>query len=281
MPTPKPATTIPSPTISKEVAPSTFLQLEEAIEKKKKRTINKKVVQSLMKESIFLHIMAKMLQRGDVERFDKSYAAYLELGHYLFAHSEAVDQKQAEASKALKEARAEAKMARAKVESIRVALKIQSTKVEHLREEWRVEREKTMKLRIALAQEREEKGKAQEGVDAAVEEAIESFKSSRDMEDIKIAFAQEAFIEGFQIYLGRVAKNFSKVDLDLLMKESDDRADPSSLRVGVILTDVPSSSIVGAILEAPKLVIAMPEPAHGSDTNEDASTSPMVELPEV
>ncbi|EHA8587588.1 hypothetical protein COCNU_scaffold002710G000010 [Cocos nucifera] len=101
---------------------------------------------------------------------------------------------------------------------MRLASKIQSTELKHLREELRVEHEKTTNLRTALAQEEEEKRKAQEGVRAVVEQAVQSFKSSRDMEDIKIAFAQEAFIEGFQICLGSIAENFFEVDLDLLME---------------------------------------------------------------
>ncbi|EHA8586660.1 hypothetical protein COCNU_scaffold000703G000030 [Cocos nucifera] len=101
------------------------------------------------------------------------------------------------------------------------------------------------------------------------------------MKDIKIAFAQEAFIKGFPISLGRVTENFFKVDLDLLMEESGDRADPSSLRIGIVPTDVPSSSAMEAILEAPEPIVTMPEPAHGSNVNEDAPTSPMAELPKV
>ncbi|EHA8588907.1 hypothetical protein COCNU_scaffold007140G000010 [Cocos nucifera] len=79
---------------------------------------------------------------------------------------------------------------------MRVASKIQSIEVEHLQEELRAEHEKTTNLRTTLAQE-EEKRTAQEGVGTAVEQVVESFKSSRDVEDIKIVFAQEAFIEGF------------------------------------------------------------------------------------
>ncbi|EHA8586676.1 hypothetical protein COCNU_scaffold000719G000010 [Cocos nucifera] len=78
------------------------------------------------------------------------------------------------------------------------------------------------------------------------------------MEDIKITFAQEAFVEGFQIYLERVAENFFKVDLDLLMEEPNDKADPSSLRVRVIPIDIPSSSAMGAILEAPEPLLQRP-----------------------
>ncbi|KAG1342513.1 putative ensconsin-like [Cocos nucifera] len=175
MPTLEPTTTIPSPTLSEEVTPSAPLQLEEATGKKKKRAIGKKVerriessksggldqeqaslddrkvLQSLMKGSILSHIAAKMLWRGDIERFDESFTTYLELKHYLFAHSEVVGQRWIKASKALEEARVEAKKVRAEVESRRVALKIQSSEVEHLREELRAEHKEMMNFRTTLA----------------------------------------------------------------------------------------------------------------------------------
>ncbi|KAG1362713.1 hypothetical protein COCNU_10G009320 [Cocos nucifera] len=43
MPTPETATTVPSPTPSEEVAPSTPLQLEEAMGKRKKRAVGRKI----------------------------------------------------------------------------------------------------------------------------------------------------------------------------------------------------------------------------------------------
>ncbi|EHA8587634.1 hypothetical protein COCNU_scaffold002864G000020 [Cocos nucifera] len=260
---PEPATIVLSPTPSEEVASSVPHQLEEVMGKKEEEDYQ----QEGRKE------------RDDIERFNESFAAYLELGHYLFAHSEVADQRWVKASKALEEARVEVEKAQAKVKSMRVASKIQSTKIEHLREELREEHEKMMNLKTTLAQEEEEKRKAQEGVGAVVERVVKSFKSSRDMEDIRIAFAQEAFNKGIQICLGRVAENFFKVDLDLLMKKLGDRADPSSLRVGVVPTDVPSSSIARAIPEALESITAAPKLAHGSDVNEDTPTSPMVELP--
>ncbi|EHA8589664.1 hypothetical protein COCNU_scaffold011817G000010 [Cocos nucifera] len=49
------------------------------------------------------------------------------------------------------------------------------------------------------------------GVGAMMVRAIQDFKSSKDMEDIKIAFAQEAFLEGFQVCLGWVIENFPDI----------------------------------------------------------------------
>ncbi|EHA8587313.1 hypothetical protein COCNU_scaffold001859G000010 [Cocos nucifera] len=59
------------------------------------------VVQTLMTGNVLPHIIDKMVQIEDVERFDEFFAAYFELGHYLFAHSKATDLHQFEASNAL------------------------------------------------------------------------------------------------------------------------------------------------------------------------------------
>ncbi|KAG1360576.1 hypothetical protein COCNU_09G000390 [Cocos nucifera] len=72
---------------------------------------NREVIQALMEESVLPHIVERMRQKDDIERFDESLAVFLELGHYHFAHSEAASQNQAEASRALEEARAEAEKA--------------------------------------------------------------------------------------------------------------------------------------------------------------------------
>ncbi|EHA8588320.1 hypothetical protein COCNU_scaffold004753G000020 [Cocos nucifera] len=70
---------------------------------------DQEVIQSLMKGSILLYIIEKMVGMEDAVRFDESFAAYLELGHYLFNHLKAIDLLQAEASKALQEVQAEVK----------------------------------------------------------------------------------------------------------------------------------------------------------------------------
>ncbi|EHA8590240.1 hypothetical protein COCNU_scaffold016295G000040 [Cocos nucifera] len=110
------------------VAPSASLEWREVIEKRKKKEKNaiaktvkrkvgcnggessgqeqdfldvQKVIQSLTKESILPHIVDMIVQKEDTERFDESFTVYLELGHYLFAHSKAIDHRQTKASKAL------------------------------------------------------------------------------------------------------------------------------------------------------------------------------------
>ncbi|KAG1342511.1 hypothetical protein COCNU_05G007400 [Cocos nucifera] len=113
-----------------------------------------------MKGSILPHIIKKMVRMEDAERFDESFTTYLELGHYLFAHSKATDLHQAEASKALQEVQMEVERVQAKVDRLKVASKIQTTEVEHLREVlWR-EEEASMGLRAALALSEDERKKA-------------------------------------------------------------------------------------------------------------------------
>ncbi|EHA8587216.1 hypothetical protein COCNU_scaffold001584G000010 [Cocos nucifera] len=88
-------------TIAKRVKRKVGCSSGESSDQGKDSLDDQEVVQSLMEGSILLHIIDKMIQMENVERFDKSFAAYLELGHYLFAHSKVVDLCQAEASRTL------------------------------------------------------------------------------------------------------------------------------------------------------------------------------------
>ncbi|EHA8588125.1 hypothetical protein COCNU_scaffold004146G000010 [Cocos nucifera] len=182
-----------------------------------------------------------MHQKDDVERFNESFTAFLKLRYYLFAHSEVASQNQAEASRALKEARTEIEKARAEANILKVTSKIHSSEVKRLQNELREEHCEMAKLRAKLALEKE-KRKTQEEVSTAMERAMQNFKSSKDMEDIKIDFAQEAFLEGFQVCMGRVIKNFSNIDLDHLLEAPEDRADPSRTNVEV----APESAVIAS-----------------------------------
>ncbi|KAG1365003.1 hypothetical protein COCNU_12G000030 [Cocos nucifera] len=113
------------------------------------------------------------------------------LGHYLLAHSKVADLYQAEVSRALQEAQA---------------------KIE----------------KAALTLFKDKRNKVEEKVDVEKEWTVEAFKSSKAMEDIKIAFVRKAFLEGFEICMRRVVKNFLDVDLNILMDELDEEVDPSN-----------------------------------------------------
>ena len=61
------------------------------------------------------------------------------------------------------------------------------------------------------------------------------FQVSKEMEDIKIAFAQEAFLKGFKLCQRRMVEKIFELDLSFLMGESsDDEARPST-----VATDLP------------------------------------------
>ncbi|EHA8587618.1 hypothetical protein COCNU_scaffold002848G000010 [Cocos nucifera] len=63
-----------------------------------------------------------MHQKDDIDRFDESFTTFLELGYYLFAHSEVTNQRWTEAFKGLEEARTEAEKARAEANTLKICL---------------------------------------------------------------------------------------------------------------------------------------------------------------
>ncbi|EHA8586785.1 hypothetical protein COCNU_scaffold000934G000040 [Cocos nucifera] len=149
-----------------------------------------------MKGSILSHIIDKMVRKENAERFDESFTAFLELGHYLFAHSKVANLHQVEFSKALHEAQAKIERVQVEVECLKMALEEQTAKADRLRKALRREEEVSIELRAALTLLKDKRNKTEEEVGTEKERAIKAFKSSKAMEDIKIAFSQEAFLEG-------------------------------------------------------------------------------------
>ncbi|EHA8588953.1 hypothetical protein COCNU_scaffold007393G000010 [Cocos nucifera] len=233
---------------------------------------DQEVIQTLMSGNVLPHIIDYTVRMMDIERFDESFVVYLELGHYLFAHSKAVDLIQVEASKALQEAQVENERARAKVDCLKVILGIQTIEVEHLREALQKEDEVFVGLRTGLTHSEDKRRKAKEEVSTERERAIEVFKSSKAMEDTKIAFALEAFLEEFEICM-RVAKYFPEVDLDLLIDEPHEEAGPSN--VGA------TSPAIESTLGAPKPAARALEFVHELEATKNTLTSPTFESIEV
>ncbi|KAG1363510.1 hypothetical protein COCNU_11G003370 [Cocos nucifera] len=239
-----------------EAAPPAPPKQGEIMEKKKRKDKNavaKRVVQSLMEGSFLLHIIDKMIQMENMERFDESFTAYLELEHYLFAHSKAMDLCQAKAFGALQKARVEIEKVLTEVDYLKKASEIQSAKFEYHRKALRKEEEAVKGLKAALSLAEEKRKKVEEEVDAERERAIKAFKSSKAMKDIKIAFTREAFLEGFEICMERIVKNFLDVNLDLLMDELGKEADPFD--AGII------SPMAEPTPEAFELAVAAPKSA--------------------
>ena len=62
--------------------------------------------------------------------------------------------------------------------------------------------------------------------------AVEEFKASSEMEDLKVQFGQDAFIKGFEFCQEKVAGRFSELDLSFLNEASDDEVGPSEATIG-------------------------------------------------
>ncbi|KAG1327767.1 hypothetical protein COCNU_01G017010 [Cocos nucifera] len=198
--------------------------------------------------------------------------AFLKLGYYLCAHSEAVNLHKVEASKTIQEAQEEIKKVQAKVEDPKKASRSHSAKVDHLQEALRREEQVSVGLKAALSLEEEKQRKAKEEVDAEKERAVEVFKSTKVMEDIKIAFTQEAFLEGFMVCMKRIVKKFPNTDLDFLIEEPGDKVEPSHIDAvpPIIRPDAETSNTAMVISES------VPEPGVA----EDMPTSPTAPPPE-
>ena len=84
----------------------------------------------------------------------------------------------------------------------------------------------------ALESERRKKAEAkvaerEKQVVEAKKQAIQDFKASRKLEDIKIEFAEEAFGKGFDLCQQKVAERFPDLDLGFLMGDSSkDEVEP-------------------------------------------------------
>ncbi|EHA8588133.1 hypothetical protein COCNU_scaffold004190G000010 [Cocos nucifera] len=239
----EPTIIVPSLTLSDEAGPPAPIWQEDVMERKKKRAVGKKVGRK-----------AKGSEGEDLSQ-EQNF----------------LDDRKAKAFRALEEACAEVEKARAEAEVLKVSLETHSFEVECLQKELREEHGEMARLRAELALEKEEKRKVQEEVNATMERALQDFKSSKDMEDIKIAFAQEAFLEGFQVCLGLIIENFFDIDVDLLLEEPENRASP-------LCTDAKVTPAAHAIEATPvisKSVGAAFEPAL-----ENVLTSPVGEPPE-
>ena len=115
-------------------------------------------------------------------------------------------------------------------------LKESSVEVEHLQGALGSAKYASMKMKEELASELEKRKKAEaiifkgeRRIAEAKEQIILDFKALKELEDIKIKFAKEAFVKGFELCQKRVAEKFSELDLGFLGKESfEDEMEPST-----------------------------------------------------
>ncbi|EHA8588720.1 hypothetical protein COCNU_scaffold006459G000030 [Cocos nucifera] len=99
---------------------------------------------------------------------------------------------------------------------------------------------------------------------------MEEFKASSEMKDLNIALGQKAFIKGFELYEGRVAWMFSKLDLNFLEEEPDEEAGPSGAAA--------DPSLVEVVFESSKPAVEVLEPIQEPEVVFEASVAPVLEL---
>ncbi|XP_073116244.1 uncharacterized protein [Elaeis guineensis] len=76
--------------------------------------------------------------------------------------------------------------------------------------------------------------------------AVEEFKASSEMEDLKVWFGQDAFIKGFELCQEKVAGRFLELDFGFLNEASDDEARPSEVASGPPPIGTSSTAVVAA-----------------------------------
>ncbi|KAG1365046.1 hypothetical protein COCNU_12G000460 [Cocos nucifera] len=126
-------------------------------------------------------------------------------------------------------------------------------------------------LKAALALEEEEKKEARlkvaeleaqlvKSIPEAAARAVEEFKTFLEMKDLNIAFSRKAFIKGFKLCEGRVARRFPELDLGFLGEEEEasEEVGPSNTRADLYSVE----PIVGAS-----------EPAQGPEAVESTLAS--------
>ncbi|EHA8589610.1 hypothetical protein COCNU_scaffold011442G000020 [Cocos nucifera] len=91
-------------------------------------------------------------------------------------------------------------------------------------------------------------------ISEAMSQALEEFKTSPEMRNLNVEFGQEAFIKGFELCEGRIARRFPELDLRFLGEEDDDAdAGPSIAVVDPTLDELAPDQSEPA-LEAPESV---------------------------
>ncbi|EHA8586930.1 hypothetical protein COCNU_scaffold001180G000010 [Cocos nucifera] len=91
-------------------------------------------------------------------------------------------------------------------------------------------------------------------ISEAMTRAVAKFKTCLEMRNLNIEFGQKAFIKGFELCEGRIARRFPELDLDFLKEEEDDvEAGPSNAIVDLFFDEVAFGPSELAV-EAPKPV---------------------------
>ena len=167
----------------------------------------------------------------------------MQIGHQLVANIEAVKITKREAARAEEgrlagAARLEEKIV--EVLSLQEALEKEGQTSSDLRTALKEERKKAeakvFELKVQVFELKAHIFELKAWIPSLVSEAgaraVEEFKASFEMEDLKVQFGQDAFIKGFELCQKKVAGRFFELDLSFLNEASDDEAGPSEATVG-------------------------------------------------
>ncbi|XP_073117674.1 uncharacterized protein [Elaeis guineensis] len=152
------------------------------------------------------------------------------MGHQLIVNIEAMNDARKEAAQAeegrlAEAARLEEKIA--EVASLQEALQKEGQALADLRATLEEERKK------AETEVSELKAQIPTLVLEAMVRAVEEFKTSSKMRDLKVEFGQAAFIKGFELCQEKVVGKFLELDLSFLDEASDGEAGPSEATAGL------------------------------------------------
>ena len=75
---------------------------------------------------------------------------------------------------------------------------------------------------------------------------VVEFKTSSEMEDLKVQFGQDTFIKGFELCQEKVAGRFPELDLDFLNEASDDEAGRSEVTADPLPVGTSSTAVAAA-----------------------------------
>ncbi|XP_073106611.1 uncharacterized protein [Elaeis guineensis] len=76
--------------------------------------------------------------------------------------------------------------------------------------------------------------------------AVEEFKISSEMRDLKVEFGQAVFIKDFELCQEKVIRKFPELDLGFLDEASDDEAGPSEAAIGLPPAETSSTAVAAA-----------------------------------
>ena len=165
----------------------------------------------------------------------------MQIGHQLIANIEAMNNDRKKAAQAEEGHLAET-----------AHLKEKIAEVASLQEALQKEGQISTDLRATLEEERKKaeaevfelKVQIPTLISKAMVWAVEEFKTSSEMRDLKVEFGQAAFIKGFELCQEKVVGKYPELDLGFLDEAFDDEAGPSEAAAG--LPPVETSSTAAA-----------------------------------